>query len=137
MAWRTFDHQADLGLEIDAPDGPSLFAEAGVAFFATVCNVDQVVERERYELVGEGAGVESLLVDWLNDLIFLFEATGAVCRRIVVPEWTPKRYRAELYGEPADAERHELRDLVKAATYHGLVVRHDETGWHARVILDV
>jgi SHS2 domain-containing protein len=137
MSWSTFEHQADLGLQVDAPDGATLFAEAGLAYFATVCDLEHVEERAVYELSGEAAGVEELLVDWLNDLVFLFEGGGTVCRRIVFPEWSPVRYRAELHGEPADPRRHGLRDVVKAATYHGLTVHQDASGWHARVILDV
>lgn len=137
MSWRTFEHQADLGLLVDAPDGPALFAEAGLAFFATVCDLDRVEERETWAAAGEADGVEALLVDWLNELVFLFEAEGAVCSRIELTEWTPTRYRAELHGETGDPDRHGLRDVVKAATYHGLSVTQDEAGWHARVILDV
>jgi SHS2 domain-containing protein len=137
MSWDTFEHQADVGLLVDAPDGPALFAEAGCAFFSLVCNPNRIEEREQYELVAEAGGVEELLVGWLNDLIYLLEGEGAVCRRFEFPEWSETSYRAVLHGEPADPERHELRSVVKAATYHGLSVAHDEAGWHARVILDV
>lgn len=137
MSWTFFEHQADVGLEIDAADGPSLFAEAGLAYFSLVCDLEQVRERERYEISGQASAVEELLVDWLNDLVFLVEGEGAVCRRIELPEWSETAYRAELHGEPADPDRHGIRSVVKAATYHGVAVERDERGWHARVILDV
>jgi SHS2 domain-containing protein len=88
-------------------------------------------------LVAEADGVEALLVDWLNDLIYLFEARGVVCRRFSFGSWSETAYAAEAFGEPADESRHATRDLVKAATYHGLVVRRTEEGLEARVILDV
>jgi SHS2 domain-containing protein len=137
LSWETFEHEADVGLVIRAADGLGLFAEAGLAFFDLVCRLDAVDERERYELVGEARDVESLLVDWLNDLVFLFEGSGVVCRRFAFPEWSPRRYRAEAFGEPVDEFRHEPRDLVKAATYHGLSVIERAGGLEARVILDV
>jgi len=137
VTWETFEHQADLGLLVHGTDGPELFAEAALAFFSLVCDLDRVVERDRYELAGEAGGVEELLVDWLNDLVYLFEGEGIVCRRIEFPDWSETSYHAVLYGETADARRHRLRDVVKAATYHGLSVSRDEAGWHARVILDV
>jgi len=137
MTWQTFEHQADVGLAVDAPDGPGLFAEAGLALLSLVCDLERVAERERHELSGSAPGVEELLVDWLNDLVYLFEGEGIVCRRIEFPDWSETSYHAVLYGETADARRHRLRDVVKAATYHGLSVSRDEAGWHARVILDV
>ena len=102
-----------------------------------MCRVEAVEERQRYELVGEADGVEPLLVDWLNELVFLFSGEGVVCRRFAFLEWSPTVYRAEAFGEPIDESRHEPRDLVKAATYHGLSVRELPGRWEARVILDV
>jgi SHS2 domain-containing protein len=118
-------------------DGPELFATAGVALFDLLCRLDAIAEEERYELSGEADGVESLLVDWLNDLIFLFQGRRVVCRRFSFLEWSSEKYRAEAFGEPVDEDRHEPRDLVKAATYHGLSVMEGPAGLEARVILDV
>jgi SHS2 domain-containing protein len=137
VTWRTFEHQADVGLAVDAPDGPGLFAEAGLALLSLVCDVERVAERERYELSGTAPAVEELLVDWLNDLVYLVEGQGVVCRRIEFPDWAETAYHAVLHGERADADRHRLRGVVKAATYHDLSVSRDRAGWHARVILDV
>jgi SHS2 domain-containing protein len=137
LTWETFEHEADVGLVIRGRDGPELFAEAGRALFDLVCELDQVVERDRYPLAGEADTVEPLLVDWLNDLVFLFQARGLVCRRFAFSAWSETEYAAEAFGEPVDPARHAPRDLVKAATYHGLSVSRAEDGLEARVILDV
>jgi SHS2 domain-containing protein len=137
LSWETFEHEADVGLIVRGQDGPELFATAGLAFFELVCRLDAVEERHRYELAAKADGVEPLLVDWLNDLVYLFEGEGVVCRRFAFPEWAPTSYRAEAFGEPVDEDRHDPRDLIKAATYHGLSVRELPGAWEARVILDV
>ncbi len=135
--WETFEHEADVGLVVRGRDGPELFANAGLALFELVCNVERVQAREPFELAGEADGVEALLVDWLNELVYLFEGVGVVCARFTFPEWSERSYRAEAYGEPVDPERHEPRDVVKAATYHRLSVRRAAGGLEATVILDV
>jgi SHS2 domain-containing protein len=137
LSWETFEHDADVGLVVRGRDGRELFAEAGSALFDLVCDLETVEERDRYELRGTADGIEALLVDWLNDLVFLFEGERVVCRRFAFPLWSETAYRAEAFGEPADPQRHGLRSLVKAATYHRLDVRRAETGLEARVILDV
>jgi SHS2 domain-containing protein len=137
VSWDTFEHEADVGLIIRGRDGPELFAEAGLALFDLVCERDAVQERNRYPLAGEADAVEPLLVDWLNDLVYLFQARGVVCRRFEFPAWSETAYEAGAFGEPVDPARHSPRDLVKAATYHGLSVRSQEDGLEARVILDV
>lgn len=135
--WETFEHEADVGLVVRGRDGAELFANAGIALFELVCDLEAVEERGSYPLAGQADGVESLLVTWLNDLVYLFEGEGAVCRRFTFSAWTETAYRAEGFGEPADPERHAPRDLVKAATYHGLSVRRTVAGLEATVILDV
>jgi SHS2 domain-containing protein len=137
LSWETFEHEADVGLVVRGRDGPELFAEAGRAFYSLVCELGAVEEREPYSLSGEADAVEPLLVDWLNDLVYLFGGRGVVCRRFAFPEWTETAYRAEAYGEPVDPVRHSPRDLVKAATYHGLSVRPAAGGLEGRIILDV
>lgn len=137
MTWETFEHEADVGLVIRGRDGPELFAQAGLALFDLVCELETVEEREHYALAGEAGAVEPLLVDWLNDLVYLFQGRGVVCRRFEFAAWSETAYTAAAFGEPTDPSRHSPRDLVKAATYHGLSVSHRESELEARVILDV
>jgi SHS2 domain-containing protein len=137
VSWETFEHDADVGLVVRGRDGPELFTQAGLALFDLVCDLDQVEGRERYPLAGEADAVEPLLVDWLNDLVYLFQGRGVVCQRFAFPVWSETAYEAEAFGEPVDPARHAPRDLVKAATYHGLSVGQRGDGLEARVILDV
>jgi SHS2 domain-containing protein len=137
VSWETFEHDADVGLVIRGSDGAELFAEAGRALFSLVCDLETVEERKRYPLAGEADSVEPLLVDWLNDLVFLFQGQDVVCRRFSFLAWSETAYSAEAFGEPVDASRHSPRDLVKAATYHRLSVEPRADGLEARVILDV
>ena len=136
-AWETFEHDADVGLVVRGGSGPELFANAGLALFELVADVGRVEERESYAVAGEADDGAALLVGWLNELVYLFEGEGVVCRRFEFQAWSATSYRGEGLGEPVDPDRHAPRDLVKAATYHGLSVRRAEGGWEARVILDV
>ena len=135
--WETFEHEADVGLVVRGRDGPDLFVEAGLALYELVCDIEAVEQRERYRLAGSADGVEALLVDWLNDLVFLFEGGGVVCSGFSFESWSETAYEGVALGEPVDPARHAPRDLVKAATYHGLSVAATADGLEARVILDV
>jgi len=137
MPWETFEHDADVGLVVRGRDGAELFAEAGRALFDLVCDLAAVEEHRAWELAGGAEGVEPLLVDWLNDLVYLFEGEAAVCSRFEFAEWSETAYRARALGELVDPARHAPRDLVKAATYHRLAVRRGSEGLEATVILDV
>lgn len=137
MTWRTFEHQADLGLDLDAADGPALFAEAARALADMLFEPGTVGEDALRVLDGKAPDAGALLVDWLNDLLFLAETGFAFSGRVELPTWSETAYGARVHGESLDPVRHAPRGLVKAATYHGLEVAHTEGGWRARVILDV
>jgi len=135
--YEVFDHTADIGLRVSAPDRPTLFAEAGRALFSLlVVNQDtvQAVERREYELAGEQD--EYLLFDWLSELLYTFETEHLLWCEFQV-ELGPAGLRAVCRGEPVDRARHELDHEVKAITYHGLKVEPSGAGWLAEVIVDI
>jgi SHS2 domain-containing protein len=135
--YETFDHTADLGLRIRAPDLDTLFAEAGKALFAAIVeNLDSVEPRQqrRIELTGEDR--EYLLIDWLQELLYCFDSQHLLFSRFQVHVGSTG-LTAEAWGEPLDRTRHRLLHEVKAITYHGLTVEQSDQGWLAEVIVDI
>ena len=80
---------------------------------------------------------EALLVNWLNELIYLFEAKGILFHRFEITDITDTELKATAYGEKINLAKHELKTQVKAATYHQLKIERNEAGWKALVIFDV
>ena len=135
--FETFDHTADLGLRIRAADVNSLFAEAGRALLSViVSDPDSVKSREELTLHVAGGDIEYLFVDWLDELLFLFESKHFLVSvfETVVDDMG---LSATVRGETCDPTRHALAHEVKAVTYHGLTVEHSADGWRAEVILDI
>ena len=135
--FEVFDHTADLGLRIEAAELNSLFSEAGRALLSViVSNPDAVQPRETRTLHVAGHDLEYLLVDWLDELLYLFESKRFVpCEFETAFDQTG--LAATVRGETCDGERHLLAHEVKAITYHGLVVEQLPNGWRAEVILDI
>lgn len=135
--FRTFAHTADAGLHIEAEDLNALFAEAGRALFSLiVANADAVEPRTEMEITVDGSDREYLMVDWLSELLFLFESQQLLlCGfRISV---TADGLAATVSGEGVDERRHRLEHEVKAITYHDLMVTQSADKWTARVIVDI
>ena len=80
---------------------------------------------------------EALAVDWLNDLLFRYEAEGFLPKEFEVSvDQTGTALEARCTGERADPARHRLGTAVKAATYHALKV--SEGGeCRVQVVLDI
>jgi SHS2 domain-containing protein len=85
----------------------------------------------------EAADQEALLVAWLNELLYLYEAKGLIGRDCTVLSLTDTRLEAEVHGETVDATRHVIVGHVKAVTYHQLRVGPTVDGWEAQVVVDV
>lgn len=128
------EHTADVGLRIWAQTLDDLFAEAASALIDVMVEAIGPGDRvERVEL--EAPDLDALFVDWLSEVLFLFDARGFVTTtaRANVSA-TPWSVRAELEGTGA-YEQH--GPAVKAVTYHALDIDESEAGCEALVYVDV
>ncbi|MCP3981266.1 MAG: archease [bacterium] len=135
--YRFFDHTADLGLEVTAPDLGELFRDAAQGLVA------MIVERPPRTGAGEPWIVhlenerdDFLLFDWLNELLFRFETRHELPAQIEVAVENG-RLDARVLCAAVNAERDRPLREVKAITYHELSVRRCAAGWSARVIVDI
>jgi SHS2 domain-containing protein len=130
----------DLTFLARAPTLEDLFAVAAEAFLAVTLDDGSVVEpREQRELALEEPDLELLLLRFVNELVFLRDASELLLRphRVRVTQDGVARLTATLAGERIDRGRHSLRSDVKAATAHALRVSETPEGWEARLTLDV
>lgn len=142
--YETFDHTADLGLRVQAGTLNELFVEAGRALFSAVVeDLDAVDTPDAFEVNLEGDDLVYLLFDWLNELLYQWDAEHRLFARFEVkiepggPEAGNRKLIARAWGETLDRDRHVLAHEVKAITYHGLKVEHQDGCWKAEVIVDI
>ena len=132
-----FAHTADAGIRVESPDLNTLFADAARGLFSLiVANPDEVALRTRREFRIDCHDLEYLLIDWLNELLFAFEAQHLLFRQFEVTV-NRQGLSAMACGECVDETRHQLDHEVKAITYHDLFVRQEEERWIAQVIVDI
>jgi protein archease len=135
----TFDHTADLGLRVFAPDLNDLFRTAAAGLFDVIVANRQdvrIVETEPVRLSADST--EDLLVEWLNELIFRSETRHRLYAQFdVAIDQTGHVLDGTIGGEPIDRQRHVLDHEVKAATRHGLSLRRENDDWVAEVIVDI
>ena len=132
--YEVLEHTADVGLRVWGPDLSAVFEQAALGLIGIMGEGRGPVTRhERISL--EAPDEVALLVDWLSEVLFLFDARGLVPRKIDVSV-DATRVRAIIGG--GDADRFEQSGpAVKAVTYHDALVRPTSDGYEARVYLDV
>jgi SHS2 domain-containing protein len=140
--YSVFDHTADVGLEVRGTSLEDLLATAARATFDQMLeDWPAAVDCRREVRARPPAGMEGdhpeLLVDWLQELLYLFETDRLVPLEYEFLEVGPREIKADVGFGRFDPGRHRTRLEVKAVTYHRLEVREDADGWYARFILDI
>lgn len=126
-------HTADVGLRVRAATPAALFACAATGMFALM-GAQPGEPRVRRDVIVESLDAESLLVDWLSELLYVHETTGEVYDQSEVLTWTPTRLAAVVEG---GIPVHPLVRSIKAVTYHGLRLVEETGGWVGEVYFDI
>jgi SHS2 domain-containing protein len=126
------EHTADWELEVWAPDLRALFEQAARGMYALSgiqLKPTPYIERS-VQLSGPDA--ESLLVGFLQELLFLSETEviGFDRFEILLDDRT---LSARMHGAPIRS----ISKEIKAVTYHNLHIRKTERGLEARIVFDV
>ena len=130
------NHTADVGITAYGKDMKEAFANAAKGMFSLITELDDVEELEHRDIELTSPDQESLLVAWLNELIYIFDVENILLKRFVVTKLSSTHMKARGYGEKVDASRHKLKLGIKAATYHMLKIEKDN-GVKAQVIFDI
>jgi SHS2 domain-containing protein len=130
--YEILEHTADAGLRAWAPDLSGVLEQAALGLIAVMGIAQGEVTRTERVTLEAPDGV-ALLVDWLSEVLFLFDARGfvPVAVHAVAAEW---RVDAELSGT---GEIEQAGAVVKAVTYHDAHLERTPSGYGARVYLDV
>jgi len=134
--FETIDHTADVGIIAYGADISQAFANAARALFSLITELDDVEEVLHRDIELTAPDEESLLVEWLNQLIYLFDTENIIFRRFDITRLNHTQLKARSYGEKVDSSKHRLKTGVKAATYHMLQVDKDD-GCRVQVLFDI
>jgi len=137
---RTFeiiDHTADIGITAYGTDIKELFSNAALALFNLITEPEDIQDKLRLNLRVSSEDTDSLLVEWLNELIYLFDAEHLLFNRCDIESVTDDELNATCHGESFDPMRHKMKRGVKAATYHMLKLDKNNGGYKAQVIFDI
>ena len=137
MPFELLEHPADIGFRATAPTLPDLFVESALAMLSIAADPANVEPRHEYPISVESGDIESLLVDWLNEVLYWFDGRRIAFHDFRLESFSPTAIQAIGRGEPRDAERHQARLIVKAVTYHQLRIEERHGAWIAEVFLDI
>jgi SHS2 domain-containing protein len=135
--YETIEHTADIGIRAWGKSLAEAFENTARGMFSLICDPALVREEESFAISVEADDRETLLVEWLNELLYLFESRGVLLAGFKIGNISETALEATVFGERLDFERHRPEADIKAATYHMLKVEQSNGDWEAIVIFDV
>ena len=130
------DHTADVGIIAYGTDIRQAFANAARAMFSLITELDEVEEIIYRDIELTAPDQESLIVEWLNELIYLFDTENIIFERFDITQLNSTQLKARSYGEKVNSSKHKLKTGIKAATYHMLRISKGD-GCRIQVLFDI
>ena len=133
--YQALDHTADVCLHAWGPTLPALFEQAAEGMMVQMLDVAAVPRTLRRRVRVTAGDRESLLVEWLNELIYRREVESETFVQAQVTSLTDTTLEAEVEGGVAAAGA--VFHPIKAATYHNLAIQETPAGYEVVIVFDV
>lgn len=131
------EHTADFRLEIFGKDAADLFVQAAKALTDLLTAPGSLEARQRRTLTVEGDDWPDLMVNWLRELLYLWNGEELLTCGVSLKNLAPTRLVAEVAIDAYNPHIHAIRNEIKAVTYHQIEAGPQSEGWRARVIFDI
>jgi SHS2 domain-containing protein len=137
QGWEHFEVEADVGVHAWGATLEACFRQCALGVFNLIVPLEAVAPLEPREVSAQAETVEALLVNWVNELLYLHEVEGFAVHDVAEPRIEGGRAYATVMGEPLDVARHPRGIQVKAATFHQLALDQQPGHVEARLVIDI
>ncbi|MBU0710192.1 MAG: archease [Candidatus Omnitrophica bacterium] len=137
-SYEIIEHTADIGIRVKGKDLRELFRNAALAMFdliATRLKESKSPDKEKILVKIKSDNLEELFVNWLNELLSLSSVKEKIFCEVSFKNLDKNSLEAEVVG--CALMNYKIESEIKAATYHQLQLREEQSGWQAEVIFDV
>ena len=126
--FEVIDHTADIGIVAYGADIKQVFTNAAIGLCNLIIDTDSISETTQRDLELSSQDTESLLVEWLNELIYVFDVERLAFKSFAIDQLSNNHIKARCFGEKINPQQHVLKREIKAATYHMLTVDKESNG---------
>lgn len=135
--YRILRRQSDLAIKVFGKSQQELFANSAFALFDLMTDVEKIHIEEHLSLEAEGVDRDDLMVNWMRELLYLFQRSGYLLKEFHVREAKDDFVRAEVRGEKFDPDRHEIQREIRSVVYHQSRIEKTGEQWTAQVIFEI
>jgi SHS2 domain-containing protein len=135
------EHTADVYIRAHGKTMEEAYENAALAMFETMTNTDKIAQTQEHTLEIEAEDQYALIYNWLEALLVKFETENTLYSKFQISNWQETadvfKFKAKIWGEKFDPQKHPQKVGVKAVTYHRMVIIREKDRVVLEFILDI
>jgi protein archease len=135
--YRLMTRQSELAVRVVGNSQADLFANSAFALFDVMTDLEKIEVKERLPLEVEGADRDDLMVNWMRELLYLYQGSGYLLKEFQIREVKDTLVKADVCGEKIDPDRHDMKKEITAVAYHQSRMEKTGNQWTAQLIFEV
>jgi len=136
--YRVTKHQSELAVRVVGSSQADLFVNSALTLFdVMVTDVEKIECKESIPLEVEGTDRDDLMVNWVRELLYLYQGSGYLLREFLIREVKDTFVKADVRGEKIDPDRHEVQQEIAAVASHKSRMQQTGNQWTAHLIFEI
>jgi SHS2 domain-containing protein len=135
------EHTADVYIRARGKTMEEAYENAALAMFETMTDSDKIDQKQEQTVEVEAEDQYALLYNWLEALLVKFETENLLFSKFQIMNWKETaeifKFKAKVWGEKFDPQKHPQKVGVKAVTYHRMVIIKENDRVVLEFILDI
>ena len=135
------EHTADVYIRAHGKSMEEAYENAALAMFEVMTDTDKIAQMQEETLEVEAEDQYALLYNWLEALLVKFETENMLYSKFQITNWEETdetfKFKAKIWGEKFDPQKHPQKVGVKAVTYHRMVIIRERDRVVLEFILDI
>lgn len=138
MSFEYLDHTADFKIRAKGKTLEETFEITAIAAFNFITDVTKIKDQRQKEISIKTQSLESLLYDFISELIFLLDTEGFLlksCSEMKIQIGNDCTLTCQAHGD--HYKKYETKGDLKAATYSEMVIKESKEGWLIDLVIDI
>lgn len=135
MKFKFLEHTADVKFQAFGESVEKVFENSALALKETICKKKKIKEVEEMKVVAKGKDYESLMYNFLEEILYLLDAENFIIGKIKEIKINGFKLKAAIIGDKA--KKYRISNKVKAITYNEMFIKKEKSRWISQVVVDV
>lgn len=135
MKHKFLEHTADVKFQAYGSSLEEAFSNSALALVEVMTKKIKIKPVIKKKIKVSGKDRESLLYNFLEEFLFLYDSEGFVLSKIININIRDNKLEAEIFGDKSSS--YKISQDVKAVTYNSMFIKKEKRRFIIQVVLDV